>query len=269
MYSFAPYAETAVGRETHLLGDRGPLEEHRRLGGVSSQAANEMRPRVHQRAQQIVEPRMEVLRERGSGRVVQRRRHCGRRAELRTLGPAVRRQRLNDNGSISGDILLSVISGVSMNQNIARRAYLEFGSEKMSGEAEFAGARVERGEQLVGHGVAVGLEKIGRVVSHFAAVVPHREPPRVRHARVSEPRVPSAGRGHELLTRLISSGIMQSIATCSDLLTLVIFNTHLCAALILATYCSGEPRAAHSASSAARSPPRSDDTRSMHGTLST
>lgn len=56
-----------------------------------------MRPRVHQRAQQVVEARMEVLRERGSGRVVQRRRHRGRRAELRALRPAVRRQRLIDN----------------------------------------------------------------------------------------------------------------------------------------------------------------------------
>lgn len=59
-----------------------------------------MRTRVHQRAQQVVETRVEVLRERGSGRVVQRRRYSGRRAELRTLRPAVRRQRLTAQGQL-------------------------------------------------------------------------------------------------------------------------------------------------------------------------
>lgn len=91
----AAVAAVAAGEGTHLHGDSGPLEEHRSLRGVSSQAAYEVRTRVHQRAQQVVEPRVEVLRERGSGRVVERRRHCGRGAELRTLRPAVRRQRLN------------------------------------------------------------------------------------------------------------------------------------------------------------------------------
>lgn len=62
----------------------------------------------------------------------------------------------------------------------------------MSGEAEFASARVEGGEQLVRHGVAVSLEEVGGVVSHLAAVVAHCEAPRVRYARVAQPRVAPA-----------------------------------------------------------------------------
>lgn len=78
--------------------------------------------------------------------------------------------------------------------------HLEFGSEEMSGEAELTGARVEGGQQLVGHGVAVGLEEVGGVVGHLAAVVAHREAPRVRHARLAQPRVPSATTSTKLFT---------------------------------------------------------------------
>lgn len=56
----------------------------------------------------------------------------------------------------------------------------------MRSKAEFASSGVEGSEQLVGHGVAVGVEEVARVVRHLARVVPHGEAARVRRPRLRQ-----------------------------------------------------------------------------------
>lgn len=76
----------------HLFGDSGSFEQHRCLGGVRAQAPDEVGAGVHQRPEQVVEARVEVLRERGRGGSIQCGGHRRGRTKLSPNGAALRYQ---------------------------------------------------------------------------------------------------------------------------------------------------------------------------------
>lgn len=59
-----PQARRLYLQSADLLDDGRPVEHGGLLGGVGAQAAHEVGLRVHQRPQEVVEARVEVLRER-------------------------------------------------------------------------------------------------------------------------------------------------------------------------------------------------------------